>query len=182
MNKEQARKLLILCGWLLSSSNRILRDYTSQAMIEILRNEFDLCIVLLKAFAGVNDPYILERLYGVVFGTCCKRIKEKNQAYLILAEYVYSTIFDQETVYPDILLRDYARLIIERFLWENPDYNGCIVHEKLFHHINHFLLNKSMKITLIRNTMVDCGKSKVPCRLKDMVCMVILDAMFFKVH
>lgn len=131
MNKEQARKLLILCGWLLSSSNRILRDYTSQAMIEILRNEFDLCIVLLKAFAGVNDPYILERLYGVVFGTCCNRIKEKNQAYLILAEYVYSTIFDQETVYPDILLRDYARLIIERFLWENPDYNGCIVHEKI---------------------------------------------------
>lgn len=131
MSKEQARLLLILCGWLLSSSNRMLRDYTSEAMIEILRNELDLCIVILKAFEKVNDPYIIERLYGVVFGACCKRIKEKNRAYLILAEYVYSTIFDQETVYPDILLRDYARLIIERFLWENPDYNGCIVHEKI---------------------------------------------------
>lgn len=131
MSKEQARQLLILCGWLLSSSNRMLRDYTSEAMIEILRNEFDLCIVILKAFEKVNDPYIIERLYGVVFGACCKRRRKGNTVYIALAEYVYSTIFDQEFIYPDILLRDYARLIIERFLWENPDYNGCIVHEKI---------------------------------------------------
>ena len=131
MSKEQARQLLILCGWLLSSSNRMLRDYTSEAMIEILRNEFDLCIVILKAFEKVNDPYIIERLYGVVFGACCKRRKKENTVYIALVEYVYSTIFDQEFIYPDILLRDYARLIIERFLWENPDYNGCIVHEKI---------------------------------------------------
>ena len=131
MSKEQARQLLILCGWLLSSSNRMLRDYTSEAMIEILRNEFDLCIVILKAFEKVYDPYIIERLYGVVFGACCKRRRKGNTVYIALAEYVYSTIFDQEFIYPDILLRDYARLIIERFLWENPDYNGCIVHEKI---------------------------------------------------
>ena len=131
MSKEQARQLLILCGWLLSSSNRMLRDYTSEAMIEILRNEFDLCIVILKAFEKVNDPYIIERLYGVVFGACCKRRRKGNTVYIALAEYVYSTIFDQEFIYPDILLRDYPRLIIERFLWENPDYNGCIVHEKI---------------------------------------------------
>lgn len=131
MSKEQARQLLILCGWLLSSSNRMLRDCTSEAMIEILRNEFDLCIVILKAFEKVNDPYIIERLYGVVFGACCKRRRKGNTVYIALAEYVYSTIFDQEFIYPDILLRDYARLIIERFLWENPDYNGCIVHEKI---------------------------------------------------
>lgn len=131
MSKEQARQLLILCGWLLSSSNRMLRDYTSEAMIEILRNEFDLCIVILKAFEKVNDPYIIERLYGVVFGACCKRRRKGNTVYIALAEYVYSTIFDQEFIYPDILLCDYARLIIERFLWENPDYNGCIVHEKI---------------------------------------------------
>lgn len=131
MSKEQAHQLLILCGWLLSSSNRMLRDYTSEAMIEILRNEFDLCIVILKAFEKVNDPYIIERLYGVVFGACCKRRRKGNTVYIALAEYVYSTIFDQEFIYPDILLRDYARLIIERFLWENPDYNGCIVHEKI---------------------------------------------------
>lgn len=131
MSKEQARQLLVLCGWLLSSSNRMLRDYTSEAMIEILRNEFDLCIVILKAFEKVNDPYIIERLYGVVFGACCKRRKKENTVYIALAEYVYSTIFDQEFIYPDILLRDYARLIIERFLWENPSYSGRIVHEKI---------------------------------------------------
>lgn len=112
MSKEQARQLLILCGWLLSSSNRMLRDYTSEAMIEILRNEFDLCIVILKAFEKVNDPYIIERLYGVVFGACCKRRRKGNTVYIALAEYVYSTIFDQEFIYPDILLRDVHEKII----------------------------------------------------------------------
>ena len=35
-------------------------------------------------------------------------------------------LFDKDMVYPDILLRDYARMIIERFLYENPEYTGII--------------------------------------------------------
>ena len=62
MNKEQARKLLILCGWLLSSSNRILRDYTSQAMIEILRNKFDLWIRLSNYICSGREQLKAERL------------------------------------------------------------------------------------------------------------------------
>lgn len=43
----------------------------------------------------------------------------------------YSTIFDKDTVYPDILLRDYARLIIVRFLYENPNYDGNVDTRKI---------------------------------------------------
>ena len=128
-NEKQIELLLTLFGWILSSSNRWLRDYTSKAMIEILKEHFHLCQILLEKFKNVNDPYIIQRLYGVVFGACCKRTDGRE--FQALAEHVYREVFDQEKVYPDILLRDYARLIIELFLYENPKYIGEIVREKI---------------------------------------------------
>ena len=127
-NKKQVELLLILFSWILTSSNRWLRDYTSKAMIEILKKHFQLCQFILDRFKNVNDPYLVQRLYGIVFGACCKRTEGDFQG---LAEYVYEIVFNQEKVYPDILLRDYARLIIELFLKENPEYSGIIVREKI---------------------------------------------------
>ena len=127
-NEKQVELLLTLFGWILTSSNRWLRDYTSKAMIEILKEHFNLCKLLLHKFKKVNDPYIVQRLYGVVFGACCKR---KTGDIKDLAEYVYETVFNREKVYPDILFRDYARLIIEKFLEENPAYVGTIRQEKI---------------------------------------------------
>ena len=127
-NEKQIELLLTLFGWLLTSSSRWLRDYTSKAMIEILKENFQLCIPMLEKFKGVDDPYVLQRLFGIVFGACCKR---SNGDFLTLSEYVYESVFNQEKVYPDILLRDYARLIVERFLAENPDYNGIIIRDKI---------------------------------------------------
>ncbi len=128
-NEKQIELLLTLFGWILSSSNRWLRDYTSKAMIEILKEHFNLCQSILEKFKNVDDPYIIQRLYGIVFGACCKRTDDGE--FQALAEYVYNTVFNQEKVYPDILLRDYARLIIERFLYENPEYTGIIRRDKI---------------------------------------------------
>lgn len=127
-SEKQIELLLTLFGWLLTSSNRWLRDHTSKAMVEILKEHFHLCRVILEKFKEVDDPYIIQRLYGAVFGACCKRVNGNYQA---LAEYVYEDVFNQEKVYPDILLRDYARLIIEKFLSENPDYSGVIEQKRI---------------------------------------------------
>ena len=125
-NRKQAELLLTLFAWLLTSSNRWLRDYTSKAMIEILKNHFDLSRSLMEKFKDVNDPYVVQRLVGILFGACCKR---KTGSLRELAEYIYETVFDKDKVYPDILLRDYARLIIEKFLAEEPSYKGIINRE-----------------------------------------------------
>lgn len=130
-NEKQIELLLTLFGWLLTSSNRWLRDNTSKAMIEILKEHFSLCQVILEKFSSVNDPYVVQRIYGIVFGACCKRRKTENAIYQTLAEYVYQTVFNQESVYPDILMRDYARLVIERFLFETPDYSGVIERSRI---------------------------------------------------
>ena len=72
-NEKQVELLLTLLGWLLTSSNRWLRDNTSKAMIEIMKEHFGLCKMILEKFESINDPYVIQRLYGIVFGACCKR-------------------------------------------------------------------------------------------------------------
>lgn len=119
-DKEQIRLLLILFSWILTSSNRWLRDTTSKAMIEILKDNFEYTEYLLKLFSDVNDPYVIQRLYGIAFGACVKRNCENKETFESLSCFVFENIFNKDTIFPDILLRDYARLIIERYLMEYP--------------------------------------------------------------
>lgn len=119
-DKEQIRLLLILFSWVLTSSNRWLRDTTSKAMIEILKDYFEYTEYLLKLFSDVNDPYVIQRLYGIVFGACVKRNCENKKIFKSLVCFVFEDIFNKDMIYPDILLRDYARLIIERYMMEYP--------------------------------------------------------------
>ena len=112
LSNSNAELLLILFTWLLTSSNRILRDKASKASVELLKRNFSLCKPLLQRFEEVDDPYVLQRLFGIVFGACVKRNELSVDTYRELAEYVYNFVFNQEIVYPDILLRDYARLIL----------------------------------------------------------------------
>ncbi len=120
-DKEQIRLLLILFSWVLTASNRWLRDTTSKAMVEILKEHFEYIEYLLNLFADVNDPYVIQRLYGIAFGACVKRNCNNKELFKSLVCFVYENIFNKDIVYPDILLRDYARLIIEQYLMEYPD-------------------------------------------------------------
>ena len=121
LTDENIELLLVLFALILTSSNRVLRDKTSKAMIEILKRNFDQCKTLLEKFEKVNDPYVIQRLYGIVFGACVKRVEKSKNSFYELVKYIYSNIFNQSIVYEDILLRDYAKLIIERFIYEFPD-------------------------------------------------------------
>lgn len=128
---KNCRHLLVLFSWFLAASNRKLRDRTSQAMINILKEDIENCTWLLQKFEGVNDPHIIERLYGIVFGACLKRTNEQKSEFLILAKYVYNNIFMTTHVYPGIWLRESARLIVERCLYEYPQETGWIKAENI---------------------------------------------------
>lgn len=101
--------------WLLSSSNRMLRDNSSKALTNILINDIYEMIKLLDQFINVNDPYIITRLCGCIYGSILLsdfNILDKSLL-RILVNKIYSYIFDKDIVYTDILLRDYALNIIE---------------------------------------------------------------------
>lgn len=102
----------ISLAWFHTSTNRKIRDCSTKAMICLLQNRLSVLLDLLKMFERVNDPYVYERLYAIAYG-CVIRT---NQREIIneLSEYIYNTIFrDPSSVIPQILLRDYARGVIE---------------------------------------------------------------------
>jgi len=114
---------LILC-WLLISPNTELRDRATKAIICILLSHMDALIALMHKFEGIDDPYILERIYAIAFG--CIVNEECPPKINDLAKYVYATVFDKDTVYPNILLRTYAKNIIDY-----AKYMGCIEGENI---------------------------------------------------
>ena len=62
-------------------------------------------------FLDVNDPYVLERLFAVAYG--CSMRGTENDAIGKLAQDVYGWVFKNGEPPPHILLRDYARGVIE---------------------------------------------------------------------
>lgn len=112
LNRESKLLTCKLLIWLLASSNRRLRDTATKALIKSINSDFLLLVDVLESFSNIDDPYILERLYCVGYG--CALRTEKSHGLENLCNYIYSDIFDQDEVYPNILLRDYARGIIER--------------------------------------------------------------------
>lgn len=102
----------ITLAWFHTSTNRELRDCSTKAMICLLQNRVHVLIELLQKFETVNDPYVYERLFAVAYG-CAVRTNKKEEL-ADLSDYIYVTIFkDKDEVYPHVLLRDYARGVIE---------------------------------------------------------------------
>ena len=86
LSTDNIKLILIVLAWLLTSSNRVLRDRASKAAIELLKRNFGLCKSILQMFEAVNDPYVLQRLYGIVFGACVKRTEPQPEVFKELAE------------------------------------------------------------------------------------------------
>lgn len=102
----------IAMAWFLTSTNRQLRDCATKALVSLLQNRINVLIEVLRIFEGVNDPYVYERLFAVAYG--CALRTDQHQQLVQLSEYIYETIFNvADEVYPHILLRDYARGVIE---------------------------------------------------------------------
>lgn len=108
---ETIRLSAIMISTFLISSNNILRDKSTKALVNLLNGHIDILISVLIKFENVDDPYILERLYAVAFG--CVVSEKSNSKIEELSIYVYDKIFAHEYVYPNILLRDYAKNIVE---------------------------------------------------------------------
>ena len=128
---ESLKLASIMITWFLSTTNKKLRDKSTYALVNLLKNKLNILKDILILFEDVDDPYILERLYAASYGCV---LNSKNHEYLEeLSNYIYETIFNQELVYPHIFIRDYAKNIIEYSLSKNCEFNDkiSIVKEKI---------------------------------------------------
>jgi Cdc6-like AAA superfamily ATPase len=111
-------------AWFLTTPQRFLRDRATKAMVNLLTNRIELLPKLIEDFKTADDPYVHERLYGVAYG-CAMRTTEKNKI-CILADYIYENIFKNDAPPVDVLLRDYARGVIELSLHYGLKTTACL--------------------------------------------------------
>lgn len=102
-------------AWMLTTSNRFLRDRATKALVSLLTGRLDATTRLVERFVDVDDPYVTERVYAVAYGVSMR--SHDSEAVGKLAQCVYERVFQNGTPPVHILLRDYARGVIERALY-----------------------------------------------------------------
>src|SRR5687768_16656879 len=68
----------------------------------------------MERFADGDDPYVVERVYAVAYGAAMRC--HDPVAVGTLATCIYARVFASGSPPPHILLRDYARGVVERWL------------------------------------------------------------------
>lgn len=111
INDESLYLYGLTLGWFLTSSNRVLRDGATKAMVNLFTDKVDGFLKVLASFEEVNDLYVSERLHAVAYGIALR--SSRRSGFEALALYLYKTVFDVEYIVEHILLRDYAKLTVE---------------------------------------------------------------------
>ena len=109
----------ITLAWMLTTPNRILRDKATKALVSLLTSRLESAIRLVEHFADLDDPYVTERVYAVAYGVAMRSHNVNSVAQL--ASIVYKHVFASGTPPAHILLRDYARGVIERAICLGAD-------------------------------------------------------------
>lgn len=102
-------------SWVLASTDRKLRDEVTKALVNLLEQQPEALIEILKRFDNIDDMYIKERLYAVAYG-CALRTKKLTSIEMI-GDFVYKNIFSESNPPEHILLRDYARNTVEYMVY-----------------------------------------------------------------
>ena len=114
----------ITLGWMLTTSHRFVRDNATKALVTLLIDRFGATQRFVRRFVDVDDPYVTERVYAVAYGVAMR----SNDAQEVgsLAQEVYDIVFAQGEPPPQILMRDYARGVIERAFWLGAEIDADI--------------------------------------------------------
>lgn len=106
-------------AWLFTSTNIPFRDSATKALVVLLENKLSTITELLSEFEEVNDPYVYERIFAATYGAVLR--SDNLEGLEVLSQYIVNTIFKKDEVYPNVLVRDYARNVVEYAL-----YKGCV--------------------------------------------------------
>lgn len=109
----------IALAWMLTTSNRFVRDRATKAMVSLLTGRIEAMVKLVGRFADVDDPYVTERVYAVAYGVVMRSHDAAGVGRL--ASLVYEKVFADGYPPAHILLRDYARGVVERALFLGSD-------------------------------------------------------------
>lgn len=99
-----------VCWFLITSNNRV-RDRATYALRALFLHYPTIITEILNSIHNADDPYVYERVLAAALG--CITIKEKPDLTKSVAAWVYSNVFESANITPNIMIRDYARCIVE---------------------------------------------------------------------
>jgi hypothetical protein len=108
---EVIRLAGIALAWFFTTANRFLRDRATQAFVRLCENRLTVLRQIIEKFGDVDDPYVTERLFAAAYGCAMRTTDEDGLAHL--ATDVFRWVFDSGAPPPHVLMRDYARGVIE---------------------------------------------------------------------
>ncbi|MCY3593273.1 MAG: hypothetical protein OXH32_16740 [Acidobacteria bacterium] len=114
VDDEAVELCAVTLAWIFTTPNRFLRDRATAALVDLLSGRLKAVVRLVERFADVDDPYVAERVYAVAYGVAMRC--HDAAAVGALAMCVYERVFAAGNPPPHILLRDYARGVVERAL------------------------------------------------------------------
>ena len=93
--------------WFLSTSNRAVRDRATKALVNLLSCHLGQAAALVDQFAGIDDPYITERLLAACYGAAMQGMDRTRCR--LLASSVWKNYFAEGKQPPlNLMARDYA--------------------------------------------------------------------------
>lgn len=98
-------------SWFLISTDSRIRNSATELLTITLMNHIDICVYLLEEMFAVNDPYVPERVLAAVFGAVT--YSNDKETIMQIAIWVYEHVFCTEQVVADIVIRDFAKDIVD---------------------------------------------------------------------
>ena len=119
MDEEVVDLAAITLTWMFTTANRFLRDRAAKALVALLSGRLESAARLVDRFADIDDPYVGERIYAVAYGVAMRSHDPDEVGPLALL--VYEKVFAGGCPPAHVLLRDYARGVIERAIRLDAD-------------------------------------------------------------
>ena len=108
---DRAELAAITLGWLLTTSNRWVRDRATKSLATIFASRLEIAASVLRHFEDVDDLYVLERLYAAAYGAALQGVASSGLGQL--AATVFDLVFVDGKPPVNILLRDNAYGILK---------------------------------------------------------------------
>src|SRR6185437_2125947 len=77
----------------------------------LLSVRLPLAVKLIRRFASINDPYMLDRVLAAAYGAALQR--RQSEGLGELASAAFEAVFGANEALPHVLIRDHARGIVE---------------------------------------------------------------------
>lgn len=111
IDNERAELAALILSWTFSTSNRKVRDNATKALSALLAPRLYIVKALIQNFREIDDAYVIERLLASIYGAILQSKSEGDLADIAIL--VYEWIFKASQPPLNILIRDYARGIVE---------------------------------------------------------------------